>query len=140
VRQGFDGALDEARELGHDSRRYIAALQARYAAETGCRSLRIKHNHMLGYYVEVPQTAGEDFLKAPWNETFVHRQTMAGAMRFSSVALGELEAKIASATDRALRLELGIFDGLIERVTALRSIQASPSAWSARGIRWWKRR
>ncbi|HEY7383334.1 MAG TPA: DNA mismatch repair protein MutS [Beijerinckiaceae bacterium] len=118
VRQNFDTQLDEARELGHDSRRFIAALQARYAADTGCRSLRIKHNHMLGYFVEVPQAAGEDFLKAPWNVTFVHRQTMAGAMRFTSVELGELEAKIASATDRALRLELGIFDDMVARVMA----------------------
>ena len=116
VRPGCDAALDEARELGHDSRRFIAALQARYAAETGCRTLRIKHNGMLGYFVEVPQAAGEDFLKPPWNETFVHRQTMAGSMRFSSLALGELEAKIASATDRSLSLELGIFDDLAARV------------------------
>ena len=58
-------ALDEARELGQDSRRFIAALQARYAAETGCRTLRIKHNDMLGYFVEVPQAAGEDFLQGP---------------------------------------------------------------------------
>ncbi|MBW3628726.1 MAG: DNA mismatch repair protein MutS, partial [Gemmatimonadetes bacterium] len=72
VRAGHDPALDEARELGHDSRRFIAALQARYATETGCRTLRIKHNHMLGYSVEVPQAAGEDFLKEPWKATFVH--------------------------------------------------------------------
>ena len=87
----------------------IAQLQARYAAETGCRTLRIKHNAMLGYFVEVPQAVGEDFLKEPWRAIFVHRQTMSDAMRFSSVELGELEAKIASAADRALKLELGVF-------------------------------
>jgi DNA mismatch repair protein MutS len=118
VRAGYDPDLDEARELGHDSRRFIAALQARYATETGCRTLRIKHNHMLGYYVEVPQATGEDFLKEPWKRTFVHRQTMAGAMRFSSLELGELEAKIASAADRALRIELGVFDHMLARVAA----------------------
>jgi DNA mismatch repair protein MutS len=118
VRAGYNPALDEARELGHDSRRFIAGLQARYAAETGCRTLRIKHNHMLGYYVEVPQATGEDFLKEPWKATFVHRQTMAGAMRFSSLELGELEAKIASAADRALRIELGVFDDMLARVAA----------------------
>ena len=74
--------------------------------ETGCRTLRIKHNSMLGYFVEVPQAVGEEFLKEPWRATFVHRQTMSDAMRFSSVELGELEAKIASAADRALKLEL----------------------------------
>ncbi|HEV2603411.1 MAG TPA: DNA mismatch repair protein MutS [Microvirga sp.] len=116
IRAGFQAELDETRELQQDSRRFIAGLQSRYAAETGCRTLRIKHNHMIGYFVEVPQTIGEDLLKAPFKETFVHRQTMAGAMRFSTVELGELEAKIASAADRALRIELGLFDDLAERL------------------------
>src|SRR5690606_27341938 len=80
IRAGFDRDLDELRELQQDSRRFIAALQARYATETGCRTLRVKHNHMIGYFVEVPQNVGEDLLKEPWKDTFVHRQTMAGAM------------------------------------------------------------
>ena len=93
IRAGFDPDLDELRELQQDSRRFIAALQARYATETGCRTLRVKHNHMIGYFVEVPQNVGEDLLKEPWKDTFVHRQTMAGAMRFSTVELGELEVE-----------------------------------------------
>jgi DNA mismatch repair protein MutS len=116
VREGFDAALDELRLLQVDSRKVIAQLQARYGAETGCRTLRIKHNSMLGYFVEVPQAAGEDFLKEPWRAVFVHRQTMSDAMRFSSVELGELEAKIASAADRALKLELSVFAALNEAV------------------------
>jgi DNA mismatch repair protein MutS len=118
VRPGLSADLDEARELQQDSRRFIAALQARYAAETGCRTLRIKHNHMLGYYVEVPQAVGEDFLRGERKETFVHRQSMADAMRFSTVELGGLEARIASASDRALRIELGVFDDLAGRALA----------------------
>lgn len=118
VRDGHDPALDELRLLQVDSRKVIAQLQARYANETGCRTLRIKHNSMLGYFVEVPQAVGEDFLKEPWRATFVHRQTMSDAMRFSSVELGELESKIASAADRALKLELTIFAALTEAVLA----------------------
>jgi DNA mismatch repair protein MutS len=118
VRAGYLPALDEARLLQADSRRFIAALQARYVAETGCRTLKVKHNNVLGYFVEVPQAAGEALLKPPHNETFVHRQTMAGSMRFSTVELGELEAKIASAADRAVRLELAMFDELVAEVTA----------------------
>ncbi|MDQ4135434.1 MAG: DNA mismatch repair protein MutS, partial [Pseudomonadota bacterium] len=116
IRAGFNAELDEARELQQDSRRFIAALQGRYAAETGCRTLRVKHNHMIGYYVEVPQAVGEDLLKAPFKDVFVHRQTMAGAMRFSTVELGELEAKISSAADRGLRIELGLFEDMAERL------------------------
>ncbi|MBS7696402.1 MULTISPECIES: DNA mismatch repair protein MutS [unclassified Chelatococcus] len=118
VRAGHLAALDEARLLQADSRRFIAALQARYVSETGCRTLKVKHNNVLGYFVEVPQAAGEDFLKPPLNDLFVHRQTMAGTMRFSTVELGELEAKIASAADRAVRLELAIFDELVAAVAA----------------------
>lgn len=118
VRDGHDPALDELRLLQVDSRKVIAQLQARYSNETGCRTLRIKHNSMLGYFVEVPQAVGEDFLKEPWRATFVHRQTMSDAMRFSSIELGELESKIASAADRALKLELKIFADLTEAVLA----------------------
>jgi DNA mismatch repair protein MutS len=126
LRQGYDPALDELRVLQTDSRKVIAALQARYAAETGCRTLRIKHNHMLGYFVEVPQAMGEEFLRGPHKETFVHRQTMADAMRFSTVELGGLEARIASAADRALSIELKAFDDLTAR-----AIQASSEITSA---------
>ncbi len=126
LRAGYDPALDELRTLQTDSRKVIAALQARYAQETGCRTLRIKHNHMLGYFVEVPQAAGEEFLRGPHKETFVHRQTMADAMRFSTVELGGLEARIASAADRALAVELKAFDDLTAR-----AIAASPEITSA---------
>ncbi|HEY8563917.1 MAG TPA: DNA mismatch repair protein MutS [Beijerinckiaceae bacterium] len=118
VRDGFSREIGEARALQQDSRRFIAALQARYAAETGCRTLRIKHNNVLGYFVEVPQGAGEDFLRGEHKALFVHRQSLAGAMRFTTVELGALEAKIAGAADRALRLELEVFAALSSAATA----------------------
>ena len=80
----------------------IAEMQARYAEETGVRQLKIRYNNMLGYYIETPQAAGEFLLKPPHSATFIHRQTMAGAMRFATNALIDLEARIASAADRAL--------------------------------------
>ncbi len=112
IREGHSADLDELRELQGDSRRIIAVLQGRYAAETGVRTLRIKHNNVLGYFIEVAQAAGEGLMQEPWRGTFIHRQTMAGAMRFSTVELGELQDKIASAADRALRLELALFAAL----------------------------
>ena len=120
VRKGYDTALDETLALRDESRRVIAALQARYAQETDCRTLRVKHNNMLGFFVEVPQAAGERFLKEPLARIFAHRQTMAGAMRFSTVELGELESKIASAADKALTIELAIFDKLNAAIAAAR--------------------
>jgi DNA mismatch repair protein MutS len=132
VREGFAGDLDELRTLQSDSRRVVAALQARYAQETGCRTLRIKHNSMLGYFIETPAAVGEEFLRGPMKETFIHRQTMADAMRFSSVELGELEAKIASAGQRALAREHAIFDDLASlAVAATAAITRAADALSA---------
>jgi len=118
VRAGYDAALDEARALRDESRRVIAALQARYADETQVRALKIRHNNVLGYFVEVTAQHGDKLMAPPWNATFIHRQTLAGQVRFTSSELGELESKIASAADRALGLELEIFERLAAQVTA----------------------
>jgi DNA mismatch repair protein MutS len=112
VRAGHVADLEEMRTLRDDSRRIIAGLQMRYAEESDSRTLRIKHNNFLGYFVEVPQKDGERFVQPPLNALFIHRQTMQGAMRFSTAELGTLESKIASAADRATAIELGIFDEL----------------------------
>jgi DNA mismatch repair protein MutS len=118
VRAGYDKALDEARALRDESRRVIAALQARYIDDTGVRVLKIRHNNVLGYFVEVTAQHGEKLLGPPLNATFIHRQTLAGQVRFTTTELGELEAKIASAADRALGIELETFERLTGLVLA----------------------
>ncbi len=118
VRAGFDAGLDELRGLRDASRRVIATLQARYCEMADTKQLRIKHNNFLGWFLETPQAQGEKMLREPLSTTFIHRQTMQGAMRFSTVELAELEAKIASAADRALALELDIFDRLCAAAAA----------------------
>jgi DNA mismatch repair protein MutS len=111
----YSPELDELRELRDQSRRTIAALQARYAEETGVASLRIRHNNVIGYYIEV-SSANAGKLGTP----YIHRQTMAGAMRFTTTELAELESKISSAADRALALELRLFEDLVGDVMARR--------------------
>ncbi len=118
VRPGAEPALDEVRALRDESRRVIAALQARYAEETGARTLRVKHNNFLGYFVEVPQQVGEQLVAPPLNAVFIHRQTMQGAMRFSTAELADLESRIASAADRAQALEMAVFERLVREVLA----------------------
>ena len=118
VRGGYDSALDETRALRDESRRVVAALQARYADETGIRALKVRHNNVLGYFVEVAAQHGEKLLAPPLNATFIHRQTLAGQVRFTTTELAALEAKIASAADRALAMELEIFERLAAQVTA----------------------
>ncbi|WP_425907900.1 DNA mismatch repair protein MutS [Nitrobacter sp. TKz-YC02] len=114
VREGYERALDEARKLRDDSRLVVAAMQARYAEETGVKTLKIRHNNVLGYFVEVTAQHGDRLMSAPLNATFIHRQTLAGQVRFTTSELGEIEARIANAGDRALGLELEIFDRLAE--------------------------
>jgi DNA mismatch repair protein MutS len=118
IREGYDAPLDQTRALRDTSRKVIAELQARYADETGLRALKIRHNNVLGYFVEVTAQHGDKLMAAPLNARFIHRQTLAGQVRFTTTELGELEAKIVSAADRALGIELEIFDRLTAAVNA----------------------
>jgi DNA mismatch repair protein MutS len=118
VRAGYLPELDETRALRDESRRVVASLQARYCDLAQTKQIKIKHNNFLGYFIETNQANGERLLQPPFNATFIHRQTMADAMRFSTSELGELEAKIASAGDRALAMELATFDDLCARAQA----------------------
>ncbi len=128
----YDDTLDDTRSLRDESRRVVAALQARYADETQIRTLKIRHNNVLGYFVEVTALNGDKLMGAPWNATFIHRQTLAGQVRFTSTELGGLEAKIASAAERALGMELEIFDRLAaQAVTAAEDIKAAAEALAA---------
>jgi len=115
IAAGYAPALDEQRALRDDSRRLIADLQTRYAGRTGVASLKIRHNNVLGYYIEVTPTHA-DKIPAGAGAEFIHRQTLASAVRFTTVELGELESRIVRAADRALALELELFDDLVREV------------------------
>jgi len=132
VRQGYNAELDEMRALRDQSRRVIAGLQADYIEETGIKTLKIKHNNVLGYFIEV--TANNSGTMTDTVEAkgrFIHRQTMANAMRFTTTELAELESKIANAADRALSIELAIFEELTaETVSHADSIRAAAVALS----------
>jgi DNA mismatch repair protein MutS len=119
VRQGYEPALDETRNLRDASRLVVASMQARYADSTGVKGLKIRHNNVLGYFVEVTAQHGDKLMSAPLNATFIHRQTLAGQVRFTTSELGEIEAKIANAGDRALGLELEIFERLCAKALAI---------------------
>ena len=112
--------------------RWSPQLQGRYADETGVRALKIRHNNVLGYFVEVTAQHGDKLMTAPLNARFIHRQTLAGQVRFTTTELGELEAKIANAADRALGLELETFERLSAAVIAASdAIKAAAEALAA---------
>ncbi|UXS30566.1 DNA mismatch repair protein MutS [Agrobacterium tumefaciens] len=117
LREGANPELDEVRALRDQSRRVIAGLQLKYADETGIKSLKIKHNNVLGYFIEV--TAGNADVMMATDEAkarFIHRQTMAGAMRFTTTELADLESRIANAAAQALTMELEAFERMVKAV------------------------
>ena len=114
ITKGYSPKLDEFAKLRDDSRQHIAQLQAKYVQKSGITTLKIKHNNILGYFIEVT-TNNADKLFADKAE-FIHRQTMANAARFTTTELSELERKISEAAEKALALELELFAGLVKEV------------------------
>ena len=123
VAAGYSAELDELRSLRDESRRMIAALQARYAGETAISALKIRHNNVIGYYIEVSANhAGK------LGAQFIHRQTMAGAQRYTTIELADLETKIASAAERTLALELRLYEDLVGEAMVRRAEIAAAAA------------
>ena len=126
----FDHGLDELRQISGDARRAIAALESRYRADTGIAALKIRHNGVLGYFIEVPARHADPLI-AP-ESGFTHRQTMAGAVRFNAVALHEEASRIAQAGGFALAREEEHFAQLCEQAVAARHRIAETAAALAR--------
>jgi DNA mismatch repair protein MutS len=117
IAAGYAPDLDQHRALRDESRRLIANLQARYAEETGIQSLKIRHNNVLGYYIELTPLHAPKLDAGPGGR-FIHRQTLASAVRFTTVELADLETRIGQAADRALALELQLFEDLVGEAAA----------------------
>jgi DNA mismatch repair protein MutS len=115
IAAGYDATLDEARALRDDSRKVIAALQARYAEETGIGALKLKHNNVVGYHIDATSKQAEALMAPPLNARFIHRQTNAGSVKFTTNELIELDARIARAGDAALARELALFKDFCAR-------------------------
>lgn len=127
IATGYDASLDELREVSGNARRAIAGMEARYREDTGIAALKIKHNGVLGYFIEVPSRHA-DALMEP-ESGFTHRQTMKGAVRFNSIALHEEATRFAEAGGRALAAEEAHFEELVNAVGAAQlAIAATASA------------
>jgi DNA mismatch repair protein MutS len=112
IAAGHDPDLDEARKLRDEGRSVIAGMQADFIAQTGITSLKIKHNNVLGYFIETTATHAEKMMAPPLNDTFIHRQTTANQVRFTTVALSEIETRILNAGSHALEIEKRLFASL----------------------------
>ncbi len=130
IAEGYDAALDELRRMAGNSRRAIAALEAKYRDETGVAALKIRHNGVLGYFIEVPARHADRMMAA--DSGFTHRQTMAGAVRFNALALHEEASRIAEAGGHALAAEEAHFEDLVASAVKAREAIAATAAALAR--------
>ena len=130
IAEGYDAALDELRRVSGNARRAIAALEAKYRDETGIPALKIRHNGVLGYFIEVPAKHGDRLMTS--DSGFTHRQTMAGAVRFNALALHEEASRIAEAGGHALVAEEAHFEALVGEAIAARQAIAATAAALAR--------
>jgi DNA mismatch repair protein MutS len=113
---GYRSDLDEARTLRDEGRKVVLSMQKEYADLAGVTALKIKHNNVLGYFIETPATHADKMLAAPLSDTFIHRQTTANAVRFTTLELSELETKILNAGGRALEIEQEVFKELCAEI------------------------
>ena len=130
IAEGYDAALDELRRVSGNARRAIAALEARYRDETGVAALKIRHNGVLGYFIEVPAKHADRLMAA--DSGFTHRQTMAGAVRFNALALHEEASRIAESGGHALAAEEAHFEDLVAAAVAARHAIAATAEALAR--------
>ena len=106
----YDEDLDEVRKLRDEGRSVIAKMQTEFVSITGISALKIKHNNVLGYFIETTAAHADKMLSPPLNENFIHRQTTANQVRFTTVALSEMETKILNAGNRALEIEKRLYE------------------------------
>ncbi|MCB9983238.1 MAG: DNA mismatch repair protein MutS [Rhodospirillales bacterium] len=118
IREGFFKKLDDLKTLKKESKRLIAGLQSQYQKDTGIDALKIKFNNVLGYFIEVPARRADPLLAKGPESPYIHRQTMANAVRFTTTDLAELERDLSSAGEKALAIELEIFDELTGQCVA----------------------
>jgi len=130
IAAGYDAELDQARRLRDEGRGVIASMQADFITETGISSLKIKHNNVLGYFIETTSTHAERMLSPPLSEKFIHRQTTAGQVRFTTVELSEMETRILNAGNHALEIEKRHFEALRQAVLA----EAGPVGAATRAL------
>ena len=116
IADGLDADLDEARKLRDEGRSVIAGLQADYSDATDIASLKIRHNNVLGYFIETRARHAERMMSPPNSERFIHRQTTASAVRFTTVELSELESKILNAGAKAIEIETALHAELVRLV------------------------
>ena len=119
ITTGWQVAIDELKTLRDDSRKIVAGLQSDYAKAANVPTLKIKHNNVLGYFIEVSPKYADAMLNKGPDSPFIHRQTLVSNVRFTTTELADLDSKISGAADKVKALELAEFEAFALRVTDL---------------------
>jgi DNA mismatch repair protein MutS len=130
IAEGYDAALDDLRDAGAGGRRAIAALEAEYRSRTGITALKVRHNGVLGYHIEVPARAADPLMKP--DSGFTHRQTLAGVVRFNAPDLHEVAIKVTQAGAHALTAEAAHLEELTAKALERREAIAATADALAR--------
>lgn len=118
IAEGYDAALDDLRDAGAGGRRAIAVLEGEYRTRTGITALKIRHNGVLGYHIEVPARSADALMKQ--DSGFTHRQTLAGVVRFNAPELHDVAVKVTQAGAHALSAEAAHLEDLTAQALARR--------------------
>jgi DNA mismatch repair protein MutS len=113
IREGYNSELNELRRLSREGKDWLARYQAQEITRTGIPSLKVGFNSVHGYYIEVTHAHGA---KVP--SEYTRRQTLKNAERYVTPELKEYEERVLTAQDRALALELDLFNQMRDQVAA----------------------
>ena len=113
IAKGYSSALDNLHDLAENGKKFIKDLETKYATQLGIDQLKIKENNIIGNFIEIPNKYVDQLLQNP---EFIHRQSTINAARFTTAELNELDAKIRSAGERAIELEVQLFAELLRNV------------------------
>ncbi|HEY8172908.1 MAG TPA: DNA mismatch repair protein MutS [Dehalococcoidia bacterium] len=113
VRAGYSQELDSLRAIARDTKRFVAELELAERERTGIKSLRIGHNRVFGYYLEVTKAN----LEAIPNN-YERRQTLVGAERYVTPQLKEYETRILTARECCDEIEGQVFRQVCAQVVS----------------------
>ncbi|MBN1269841.1 MAG: DNA mismatch repair protein MutS [Kiritimatiellae bacterium] len=124
IREGYHADLDELRRMATEGRQWLAGFQAREQERTGIKSLKVRHNKVFGYYIEITKS---NLAGAPAD--YIRKQTLVNAERFITPELKDYENKILGAQERAQELEYELFGQVRDEVVKQTgAIQAAAAA------------
>ncbi len=113
IRDGYNANLDHLRNIRENQKKSIEALEQKYIQETNISNLKIRYTSVLGYFIEVPTKMAADMIQLP---QFIHRQSVLSGARFTTVELNEMEQELNTADDKAIALEVNLYNNLIDKI------------------------